>query len=150
MNLLTLSKSHQTLPSYTAFGQGPKDDHVPTRKIIRTCETTYLLLWKRSLYCDSPHWSRMDGGNLNDSRALQVANQSRENQTFFFLFFLWKGKERNKMNKYVFETKKNLFFNRTLILGLAGMELTFFTAAQRVPCFRFVTKTALMTHQCFG
>jgi len=45
--------------------------------------------------------------------------------------------------------KKNLFFTYTFVWGLAVMELTFFTAAHRVLCFRFVTKTVLMTHQRF-
>ena len=32
------------------------------------------------------------------------------------------------------------------VLGLAGMELTFFIAAHMVLHFRFVTKTMLITH----
>jgi len=36
------------------------------------------------------------------------------------------------------------------ILGLPGMDLTVFTAAGLVLCFGFVTKTVLITHQCFG
>lgn len=34
------------------------------------------------------------------------------------------------------------------VLGLAGMELILFIAAHKVLCFRFVTKTALITHRC--
>ena len=39
---------------------------------------------------------------------------------------------------------------QTGILGLAGMELTFFLTARMELCFRFVTETVLVTHQCFG
>lgn len=35
-------------------------------------------------------------------------------------------------------------------LSVAGMELILFKAACMVLCFGFVTKTALVTHQCFG
>lgn len=34
--------------------------------------------------------------------------------------------------------------------GLAGMELTFFMAVCMVPCFGFVAKIVLITHQCVG
>jgi len=80
---LTLSKNHEILPSYTAFGQGPKDDHVPTRKINSTCETTRC--WGKGA-CPVIlllSLEQRDGGNLNDSRALQLADQSQEKQTFF-------------------------------------------------------------------
>lgn len=41
-------------------------------------------------------------------------------------------------------TAGNNRFQNTL--GLAGMELTLFIAAQTVLCFRSVTKTMLITH----
>ena len=37
-----------------------------------------------------------------------------------------------------------------VVLGLAGMELTFPIAALIVLCFVFVARTVLITHQCFG
>lgn len=37
-----------------------------------------------------------------------------------------------------------------LILGPAGTELTFFTAARVVLCFALVTQPVLVTHGCFG
>lgn len=35
------------------------------------------------------------------------------------------------------------------MLGLAGMELTFFIAAHTVLCFGFMTRIVLVTQQCF-
>ena len=37
-----------------------------------------------------------------------------------------------------------------IVLGLAGVELTFFTGVRMVPCFGFVAKPVLITHQCVG
>ena len=37
----------------------------------------------------------------------------------------------------------------TNICCCTGIELTFFIAACMVPCFGFVTRTVLITHQCF-
>lgn len=42
------------------------------------------------------------------------------------------------------------FWSQASVLGLAGIELVFFTTACIVLCFRFVTKPVLITHQCFG
>jgi len=36
------------------------------------------------------------------------------------------------------------------VVGLAGMELTFFIAARVALCFASVAKTALITHCCVG
>ena len=41
-------------------------------------------------------------------------------------------------------------FSSISILGLAGMELIFFIAAGMMLCFVFVSKTALITHECCG
>lgn len=37
-----------------------------------------------------------------------------------------------------------------VVVGVAGMELTFFLAASAVLCFESVTKIVLTTHQRFG
>jgi len=39
---------------------------------------------------------------------------------------------------------------KLFVLGLARMGLSFFAAARIMLCSGFVTKTALITHQCFA
>jgi len=39
---------------------------------------------------------------------------------------------------------------RQSVPGLVGREFIFFTAAHMVLCFGFMTKKALVTHQCIG
>lgn len=51
-----------------------------------------------------------------------------------------KEQYKDKKKKYCFLT----------VLGLAGMEVTFFIAAHTVLCFGFVATTVLITHQCFS
>lgn len=58
--------------------------------------------------------------------------------------------ERNKMDRDKFKLKRNLFVNHILVLGLARMEIILLIATHRESCFRFLTKTVLMIHQCFG
>ena len=59
---------------------------------------------------------------------------------------------------FVMETERNIegpktvtsyYVHYTSVLGLAGMELTFFITARVVLGFGFVTKMVL-THQCSG
>lgn len=61
------------------------------------------------------------------------AQHGKKISGFLKLQLLWPSQHRNKG-----------------LLGLVGMELTFFTAAHMVVGFRFVTKTALVTHQRFS
>ena len=49
----------------------------------------------------------------------------------------------------VVKTQNNIFIIKP-VLGLAGMELIFFIEACMVLRFRFVTRTVLITHQCFS
>lgn len=42
----------------------------------------------------------------------------------------------------------HIHFNNTFVLSLAGMELASFRGACMVLCFRYVTKTVLITRQC--
>lgn len=73
---------------------------------------------------------------------MQVVNQSRKKNNSC-------EEEGNTTNKDVFKTGKNLYFNCILVLSLTAMELTFFIATSMVLHFGYVTKTALITHQCF-